>query len=105
MHDEEDHRRLIRELQRDEPYVERPDELKVDVGGACFMDRNRMCGPDCTAFTDPAAPTAQERCTLLTGASAGLELLQELVQLLRRPAARGAPDIRPPDPFGDHKGR
>lgn len=96
---DDDHRRLIRDLQVDDPYIEQPDKMNVDVGGACFLDRNRMCGPDCTSFTDPSAPTAQERCTILTAASVGLDLLRDLVQL-RRPPVAAAPNIPPPDPMG-----
>jgi hypothetical protein len=94
--------RLVRTLRQDEPYIEKPDELDVDVGGGCFLDRHRVCGNDCTAYGDAAAPTAVERCTLLSGVSRGLALLGELVEL-RRPVRRPiptAPYIEPPDPHG-----
>jgi hypothetical protein len=96
---EEELKQLVRDLSTD-PYIEKPEEISTDVGGACFLDRHRICGADCTAFTDPHAPTAAERCTLLTGVNAGLELFQELIQLRKQPARPAPPDIRPPDPFG-----
>jgi hypothetical protein len=95
---------LMGELKKPMPYIEEPDEKNVDIGGACFLDQQRVCGPDCTAFTDPYAPTAAERCTILTSMNTGLELLQDLVQL-RRPAPRpAAPSIPPPDPMPRHQG-
>lgn len=89
--------RLMRELRREDPYIEKPDEVAVDVGGACFLDRDRVCGPDCTAFTDPKAPTAIERCIVLSSLDSGLGLLERFVQLRRKPSA---PHIDPPDVFG-----
>lgn len=89
-------RRLRENIER--PYIERPDERDVGVGGACFLDRDRLCGPDCTSFVDPEAPTAAERCVILSGVNTGLELLAELVQLKRHPLREvpAAPSIPPP---------
>lgn len=86
---------VIKDLRREEPYIEKPDEINVDLGAACFLNGNRVCGPDCSAFTDPHAPTAQERCLILSSVSTGLELLQELVRD-KRPRATYAPHIEPP---------
>ena len=93
---------VMRELRRDDPYIEKPDEMRVDIGGGCFLDRERVCGPDCTAFTDEHAPTAAERCTVLTGINTGVELLGELIKLRRpaRPPPPSPPSIPPPDPMG-----
>jgi len=92
---------LMRDLRRDDPFIEKPDEMAVDIGGGCFLDRERVCGPDCTAFTDVHAPTAAERCVVLSGINAGLGLIGELVKL-RRPVRRDplGPNIPPPDPMG-----
>ena len=97
---------LERELRKriDKPYIEQPDERDVGIGGACFLDRKRLCGPDCTSFIDPQAPTAAERCTILSGINTGLEMLGELVQLQRNPVravravaeAPAVPSIPPP---------
>ncbi len=86
-------RALEEELRR--PYIEKPDEINTDLGGQCFLDRNRFCGPDCTAFADPQGPTAADRCQLLGGVQTALELLthfgSHLVQLSRKPAPAPAP--------------
>jgi hypothetical protein len=86
---------VIQDLRRGDPYIERPDEIPVDIGAACFLNGNRVCGADCSAFTDPHAPTAQERCLILSSVSTGLELLQELVRA-KRPREAYAPNIEPP---------
>ncbi len=88
----------IRGAKPDRPYIEKPDDLKVDVGGLCFLDRHRVCGPDCTAYADPTAPTALERCVVLSFAVDGLLLVEKLVRAPRRAVA--PPNIEPPSPFG-----
>ncbi len=85
---------LLDELKR--PYIEKPDEVQTDVGGACFLNRQRVCGPDCTAFIEPQAPTAVERCALLSTATTAVELLGELVQLSRKPVSATASAHPPP---------
>lgn len=84
---------------QDRPYIHKPDKVDVDLGGLCFLDRNRVCGPDCTAFVDPAAPTAIERCLLLGAVAGGIELLSQLVK--PRASRPPAPDVKPPSPFSD----
>lgn len=80
---DEDLEQLMGELRSDKPYIEKPDELTVDVGGGCFLDRHRVCGADCTAYLGNDLPTAPERCAVLAGATKGLQLLEQLVQLGR----------------------
>lgn len=104
---DEDFKEVVRALRRDDPYLEKPDEVRLDVGGTCFLDRARMCGPDCASYTDERAPTAPERCTILVGINSGLELLTELVKLVKQPPTRsavpGPPIIQPPDPMGGRR--
>ncbi len=86
-----------RSLER--PYIEEPDERDVDIGGACFLDQKRRCGPDCTAFnTDELAPTALERCHLLHTAQQGFVLLQQVMDRLTRPSVPVV-SVPAPDPF------
>jgi len=87
--------RLMRDLRREDPYIHEPDEKDVDIGGACFLNRDRVCGPDCTAFVSPEAPTAAERCILLSGVERLTELVGELVRV-KRPERPMPPDIAPP---------
>jgi hypothetical protein len=67
-----------------EPHLETPDERELDLGANCFISPNRVCGPDCAAFTDLAAPTAVERCSILTAGQQGLVLLQDLLGHLKQ---------------------
>lgn len=102
-----EYNKLMHEL-KDTPFIEKPDRIDVDVGGACFLNQDRVCGPDCTAFGDAEAPTAAERCTILSGMNTGLELLQDLIQLSKRSSARptlGARDVPPPNPMPRQGGR
>ena len=91
-------RELRRELRVDTPYIEKPDELPVDVGGACFLDRHRMCTPECTAHLGPDLPTAVERCAVLSAATRGADLIEQLVQLGNKNERRAGsvPSIPPP---------
>lgn len=94
---------ILDALQQDVPYIEKPQELRVGAGGVCFLDRNRMCGSDCAAFTDASAPTGAERCTILVGINTGMVLLAELVrsgQQQSRSPAWSAPNVEPPNPLG-----
>lgn len=86
---------VMRALQRNEPYLHEPDEKNVDVGGACFLNRDRVCGPDCTAFVSPDAPTAVERCVLLSAAQQVPEFIGELMRE-RRADPYCPPNITPP---------
>ncbi len=93
---DEEYDRTVKEL-RGTPFIEEPKELDVDVGGACFINHERLCRPDCTAFGDPNAPTAAERCMILSGMNTGLEVLKDIAALLKRPALR-PPPAPPYDP-------
>jgi hypothetical protein len=102
-HPEDDLRALEEQLRLGaKPYIEKPDEVDLDVGGQCFIDRNRVCGPDCMSFTSVHAPLASERCVILNSMQASMELLGELVQVLkpRRQPTVAPPDIQPPNPMG-----
>lgn len=92
---DEEYDATMRELQGT-PYIEEPTELDVDVGGACFINHERLCRPDCTAFGDADAPTAAERCMILQGMNTGLEALKSIASLLKRP-----PQPAPAPPFYD----
>lgn len=96
---DEDFKQLMDELKSDQPYVAKPDRINVDIGGACFLNSDRVCGADCTAYVSDDEPTASERCSILTSMNAGVALLNELVLLKKRD--RPAPHVVPaPNPMG-----
>lgn len=76
-------RDLRTDLSNDRPYIEKPDELTVDVGGGCFLDRHRICNAECVAYLGDELPTPVERCAVLSSATTGLRLLEQLVQFGR----------------------
>ena len=103
------------ELERDlaaEPFIHRPDEIEEGKGQTCFLNENRMCEPDCTAFNVYADPQqGPERCILLVYLANSAVSTQELVQqsrlLLKQSRTQSADDARTalasapvPDPFG-----
>ena len=94
---------LVNNLRNDRPYIDKPDEVPIDLGGVCFLDGSRVCGASCTAFVDPDGPTARDRCAVLTGMANGLALLGELVQLGRRQARPVVEHRAPPDPMAQKK--
>lgn len=58
--------------EEDTPYIEPPAELDDDPrnGLACFIDGNRICGPDCMAFTtqgseSPVLNDQQKHCVAI----------------------------------------
>lgn len=75
-----------------DPHIESPDELEVPVGGNCWVDQSRKCGPDCVAFNrdlDRADPAQQ--CLIIVNGSteAGIAtkthaVLESLFSLLKR---------------------
>lgn len=96
---------LMQDLRSDRPYIEKPDEMTVDVGGGCFLDRHRICNADCVAYLGDDLPTPVERCSVLASATSGLRLLEQLVQLGRADQRTKAapPPIQPPfEKLGPH---
>lgn len=56
---------LEKEL-RDDPFIAKPDEIKVGDGSICFLDKERMCGGECTAFNWQADPRqSPNQCLIL----------------------------------------
>ncbi len=82
---------LRRELSQDQPYIEKPDERQIESGALCFLDRTRVCGPDCPSHVSWGA-LPEERCQFLIATRALTRFLQQ------------SPDVRavppPPNPFG-----
>ena len=114
---EEDRDEELDALEEDlrQPYIAPPDEIKEGEGQICFLNADRPCLPDCTAFNIYAQPAqGPERCTFLLYAANLAVNTQELVQLGRKMTkqsqtqaadeARAAIASMPiPDPFGGPK--
>ena len=58
----------------------RPVELR---GKACWRDRDRVCGPDCAAYTRLPQPS-YSHCQLLNTKRRRVEALENIVTELRR---------------------
>ncbi len=65
------------------PYLHEPDEKAISDGSMCWLNVERMCGPDCTAFNweiDTHNRQGPNQCTLLYYAGqlglAGHKLIQ-----------------------------
>jgi hypothetical protein len=95
-----------------QPYIERPEEIEEGKGQTCWLDQNRSCEPDCTAFnifTD--TPQGPERCVLVVYTANSAVQSQQLVQITKKAARilkiKAEDDQRAslaaapiPDPFG-----
>jgi hypothetical protein len=107
---DEDLDELQKELEQ--PFIEEPDELDEGAGQTCFINQDRMCRADCTAFNIYAQPAqGPERCIMLVYLAATATNTEALVQLgkgMKKRArvqaddeARAAVASAPiPDPFG-----
>jgi hypothetical protein len=114
MVDEVDRDDDLDELQKelDQPYIHEPDEMEPGAGQTCFLNCDRLCRSDCTAynvFADPAQ--GPERCILLvyvansaTNTAALVGFAKKMTQTAKVEAAdkaRAAMASAPiPDPFG-----
>ncbi len=94
------------EVQRDlgRPYIHEPDEKEIGQGAMCFLDRERLCGPDCASYIGEN-PLPHERCLILSSFSGVVLAVDELIQIRKERAQRApsvtvTPSIPPPDPFG-----
>lgn len=77
------------------PHIHQPDEKNVEHNGMCWINVERLCGPDCVAFGDPAEPDPGRRCRIL---NVGETFLERLFQI-RTPG--GPSPIYPvPNPMG-----
>lgn len=93
---------------RGTPFVEKPDDLPITDGSSCFLDKERLCGPDCRAYdieVDP--PQGPQVCTLLTSMmdlGAGIQPFVEIARTLRKQRAdkarENASGAAVPDPTG-----
>lgn len=98
-----------------QPYIESPEEIEEGMGQTCWLNMDRQCMPDCTAynvFTD--MPQGPERCVLIVYAANSAVQTQELVQITKKAASQlkikmqddqraalaGAPV---PDPYGRNR--
>lgn len=100
---------LERELR--EPHIEKPGEMAIADGTACWLDMNRACGADCRAYDAGVLPAeGPEVCTLLGGMMDIVEGLRGFVSIAAitrkkaqdqtRTAVANAPV---PDPTGGKK--
>lgn len=91
-----------------QPFIEKPDELAISDGSACWLDKERACGPDCRAYdTGVTPPQGPEVCVLLSSVmdlGDGIKPFREIARTLRkarqdkeRAAVAGA---SVPDPTG-----
>lgn len=72
-----------------QPYVESPEEIQEGKGQTCWLNMDRPCMPDCTAYnvyTD--LPQGPERCTIIVYAANSAVMSQELVQITKKAATQ-----------------
>jgi hypothetical protein len=90
------------------PYIEKPDQLDVGDGTACWIDQNRMCNPTCRAWDYEVQPAqGPDVCRALRSITDIPEMLGRLIDIgglikkkaqdNQRTAASSAPV---PDPTG-----
>ena len=98
---------LKQKLSESQPYIERPPQLSMSDGSACWINQDRRCDTDCRAYdigVDP--PEGPSVCTLLSAAISVVENLDQLIRvgdLLKKTTqdrARVAPQQSVPDPTG-----
>lgn len=75
--------RELTEEPKGTPYLEEPDEKNIADGSMCWLNVERMCGPECTAFNwelERHQRQGPNQCTVLYYAgqigSAGFRLVQ-----------------------------
>ncbi len=96
------------------PFVHKPDKMNVADGAMCWINDQRMCGPDCKAFNvlgvgiDDAdvAVQAHMECVLLAAATSQATGMVQLVVSNRKlidsleDKKRAAAYAPPPSPYG-----
>lgn len=93
------------------PHIEKPDDMPLNDGTACFLDMNRACGPDCRAYDTGVSPAqGPEVCTLLSSVmdlADGIKPFIEVAQTLRKArqdrARTAASSVPVPDPTGRNR--
>lgn len=96
---------------KNQPYIEKPDDLPIHDGSTCFMDINRACGPDCRAYDTGVTPAqGPEVCTVLSSLmdlADGIKPFIEVAQTLRKArqdkVRTDAANAPVPDPTGGRK--
>jgi hypothetical protein len=63
-----------------DPYIEKPDELDPS-GALCWLDMQRMCGPDCVAFNTAATGT-EDQCRALNAMTSQVVSLRQTAKTL-----------------------
>lgn len=99
---------LQADLRKPVPHIESPDEMTPGQGAMCFLDRLRVCGPDCASYIGEN-PLPSERCLILSSLSGIVLATDELIQIRKNNAqvhtAPAVPQVPPPDPFGGKRGK
>lgn len=49
----------------DDPHIHRPDDIKIGDGTMCWLNQERMCGGDCTAFNWEMRGESPNQCVIL----------------------------------------
>lgn len=96
------------ERQLKEPYIEKPPQVSITDGSACWIDGNRACGPDCRAYDSGVQPAeGPEVCTALAGlmdVAEGIRNFVSATSVLRKTAQdavrAGVASAPVPDPTG-----
>ena len=99
---------LQADLRKPVPHIESPDEMTPGQGAMCFLDRLRVCGPDCASYIGEN-PLPSERCLVLCGIAKGMQAVEEFFQIRKESSqvhiAPVIPPVPPPDPFGGKRGK
>lgn len=86
------------------PAIDKPDELDMAPGMGCWLDKERMCGPDCMAYDVDAEPGSGPKFCLVLGAVLREPAVIGTAALLRKrneDNQRESASAQPvPDPFG-----
>ena len=99
---------LKQKLGESAPYIEKPAQLGMSDGSACWINQDRRCDSDCRAYdigVDP--PEGPSVCTLLSAAISVVENLDQLIKVgdLFKKSAQDRTRVAPqqqsiPDPTG-----
>lgn len=74
-----------------DPYIEKPDELTAGSGALCWLDMQRLCGPDCVAFNTKSEST-EDQCRALNSMTSQAVALRRTTKTLADLVRGGAPN-------------
>lgn len=84
-------RELEKDIRSADPYLHKPDQLKVQDGETCWLDQARICGADCMAYNTLGVGLEPEqevqghlRCVVLASQAGNFVTIARLSASLRK---------------------